>query len=139
MPINHHINHASKLILTSVVGDASDIEFIHAIEKYQKDIKNTPDYLNFNEIVDLSDVTNMQITTTGIMTISRIAAETDREGEQTKLALIVSSSLAYGMARMYSMYRSFSPKANKDVRVFNNKQDAYQWLNTNPHPDQTSE
>ena len=128
MPIKHHINHESHLILTSVMGEASDVEFIHAIEKYQKDIKNRPDYLNFNEIVDLSAVTNMQITTRGIMTISSIASEADREGEQTKLALIVNSSLAYGMARMYCMYRSFNPKANKDVRVFKNKSDAYQWI-----------
>jgi len=128
MSIHHDINDDSKVILTTVMGAATDIEFIHAIKKYQNDYKGKAKYFRYSEIVDFSDVTNMEITMKGIMTLSTIAPGSDQTGEKTKLALIVSSNLGYGLARMYTAYRSCQPKANKEVRVFINREEACAWI-----------
>lgn len=71
----------------------------------------------------------MKLTTEGIKNIGRIASSTESMDKKRKLALVVYSSFAFGMARMYEAYRSFSSKSNKEVRVFRNRDDAFNWLN----------
>ncbi|MEH6471167.1 MAG: hypothetical protein V7752_07950 [Halopseudomonas sp.] len=127
MPAIHSIDNHAKIILTIWEGEAVDADLIDAIENYQQQVQNDPDYLGYNEVVDFSDVTKIKLTSAGIKNISRIAAKSDRSETQTRLAFIVSSKLAFGLARMYETYRSFGQK-NKEVRVFRNKDDAYEWV-----------
>jgi hypothetical protein len=61
---------------------------------------------------------SIKITTKGIKKIGTIASRTDQNKPNRKLALIVNSNLAFGLARMYIAYRSFSKNANKDIHVF---------------------
>ena len=108
MPINHNIDTKSQLLITTCEGEARDIEFMVAIKKYQRDIQNHPDYNNYNEVLNLSKITGMKITTKGLITIGQIGTATDRNDDNRKLAIIVNSKLAYGLSRMYITYRSFS-------------------------------
>jgi len=128
MPANHHIDNNAQLIITTWEGEAHDIEFIDAIKKYQKDIQNHPDYINYNEVVDFTKVTGVKLTTEGIKNIGHIASTTDINEVNRKLAFIVSSNLAFGLARMYEAYRSFSKNANKEIRVFKTEKDAFEWV-----------
>jgi len=128
MPAHHHIDSKTQLIITTWEGEARDIEFIEALKKYQKDIQNHTDYILYNEVVDLSNVTNIKITTEGIKTIALIASNTDKENSNRKLALIVSSNLAYGLAKMYEAYRNFSKNACKEICVFRDENDAFDWI-----------
>ena len=127
MSANHHIDNNNQLIVTTWEGEACDIEFIEAIKKYQNNIQNSPDCINYNEVVDLRKVTNLKLTTKGIKIIGSIASNTDTKEINKKLALIVSSNLAFGLARMYEAYRSFSNNANKEIRVFKNETEAFKW------------
>jgi len=129
MPAKHHINNASQLLITTWEGEAVDVDFIEAIKKYQKDIQSNSDYHHFNEIVDLTRITGIKLTTNGIKHISSIASSSDQNRANTKLALIVSSNLAFGLARMYEAYRSMSRNINKEIRVFKNEDDAFVWIN----------
>jgi len=128
MPANHKIDTKSQLLITTWEGAAHDIEFIEAIKKYQEDIQNHPDYIDYNEIVDFSKVTGIKLTTEGIKNIGQIASMTDHNEVNRKLAFIVSTSLAFGLARMYEVYRSFSKKSNKEIRIFKTEQDAFEWV-----------
>lgn len=129
MPALHHIDSAAQLIITTWEGEARDVDFISAIKEYQENIQNKPQYINYNEVVDLSTATNIKLTTEGIRSLGQIAAATDPTGKNKKLAIIVSSTLAYGLVRMYSAYRSFSKQSNKTIQTFKNKQDAFEWVN----------
>ena len=128
MPANHYIDNKRQLIVTTWEGEARDIEFIEAIKKYQKDIQNHPDYINFNEIVNLSGVTRYKLTTEGIKAIGQIASSTDKSDVNSKLAIIVNTTFAYGLARMYDAYRSFSKKSQKKINIFKNEKDAFEWI-----------
>jgi len=128
MPANHYIDNKRQLIVTTWEGKARDIDFIDAIKKYQNDIQNHPDYIHFNEILNLSGVTGYKLTTEGIKNISRIASSTDKADENRKLAIIVNSALAYGLARMYITYRSFSKKGKKEINIFKTEKDAFDWI-----------
>lgn len=129
MPATHIIDSTTRLIITTWEGDALDTDFIAAVKKYQNEIQSNPDYIDYNEMVDLSNVSNIKFTTEGIKSIGQIASATDQAGKDKKLALIVNSKLAYGLARMYEAYRSFSKKSKKVIRIFKNKEDALEWLN----------
>jgi len=129
MPAIHKVDSKAKLLITTWEGEAHDVEFIEAIKKYQNDIQNHPDYINYNEVVDLSNVTGMKLTPEGIKAIGRIASTTDHNEINRKLAIIVSSIFAFGLARMYEAYRSFSKNANKEIRVFKTEKDAFEWVN----------
>ena len=131
MPANHKIDNSNKLIITTWEGEAHDNEFIEAIKKYQKEIQNHPDYINYNEIVNLSEVTKINISTEGIKTIGSIASSTDKYEINAKLAIIVNSTLAFGLARMYEVYRGFSKKSLKKIRIFKNEIKALEWIKNN--------
>jgi len=128
MPAHHHIDSKAQLIITTWEGEARDVEFIEALKKYQKDIQNHIDYISYNEVVNLSHITSIKITTEGIKTIALIASGTDNRETNRKLALIVSSNLAYGLAKMYEAYRSFSKNACKEICVFKDENDAFEWV-----------
>jgi len=131
MPALHLIDKKNKLIVTTWDGDLVDIDLIEALKEYQKDIQGHPEHLGYNELVDLSNVRRIKVTTEGIKNIGRIASRTDQNGVDRKLAFIVSSDLAFGLARMYEAYRGFTRKTNKEIRTFRNKSDAYKWVTDN--------
>jgi len=67
--------------------------------------------------------------------LGRIAQRTDQPAVQTKLAIVISSTLAFGLAQMYITYRNLAPNSNKQLNVFKNYNDAFEWL-TATTPDQ---
>ena len=118
-------------VLTSKLtweGDALDKECTEALKKYQKEFQNNPGYIKYNGIIDTRKVKRIKLTAEGIKNSSILASTTDQSEGNRKLAFIVSSNLAYGLARMFIAYRSFSYNANKEVRVFKNENDASEWV-----------
>jgi len=128
MPANHSIDNQAHLIITTWQGEARDVDLIEALKKYQAEIQNHPDYIAYNELVNFSNVTGIKLTTEGIKNIGKMASKTDKHEMHRKLAFIVSSNLAFGLARMYEAYRSFSKTANKEIRIFKNEKDALEWI-----------
>lgn len=129
MPAKHHIDTQSRLIITTWEGDAVDNDFIEALKKYQQDIKSNSEYIGFNEIVNLTKISRIKLTTDGIKKMGSIATATDKIELNSKLALIVSSSFAFSLARLYILYRSLSKHSNKTIRIFRKESDAFQWIN----------
>lgn len=130
MPANHEIDTKAQLLITTWEGEARDMEFIEAIKKYQENIQNHPSYIHFNEVVDFSHVTGIKLTSEGIRKIAQIASGTDQNISNRKLAIIVCSSLAFGLARMYEIYRGLTKNAHKEIRIFKTKEDAFEWVQT---------
>ena len=128
MTVQHEIDKNSSLITTILSGEATDSKLIEALSKYQQTIKNQPDYDSFNEIVDCSKVSTFKLSTDGIKELVEIAAQTDIKGIKTKLAIIVTRPVAYGVARLYTIYRSLQPHVVKEVRIFMKYDDALKWV-----------
>ena len=128
MPASHKIDFNAKLIITTWEGEAVDQDFIDAIKLYQKNLQNKPEYIEFNEVVNFTKVTNIKLTINGLKKLGELASSTDLDKHPRKLAFIVSSTRAYGLVKLYEFYRNFSKKANKKIRAFINEHEAYDWL-----------
>ena len=131
MVANHHIDDTHKLIFTTWEGAATDADCTSAMKNYLVKFSGNAYYSHYNEMVDCRNVTHIDVTPAGICKLSKMASEFDKNRSHTKLALLVSSDLAYGMARMYELYRSAIPGTRKDIRVFKKENDALEWINHN--------
>ena len=60
--------------------------------------------------------------------IGSVASTTDNKEINTKLAVIVSSNLAYGLVKMYEALRAYSNNSTKTIRAFKKESDAYEWV-----------
>ena len=128
MPAKHVIDTQEKLIVTTWSGVATDDDFIDGLKEYQKKILCDAEYYEFNELLDFRYITSIKLTPSGLRKIANIASLSDNKEVKTKLAFLVTSSLAYGLVRMYEVYRSFETRSTKTVRVFKIESEAYEWL-----------
>jgi hypothetical protein len=135
MPALHKIDNDVRLITTMWSGEATDSDLIDALTKYQQDIRSQADYCSYNEIVDFSKARGFKLSTEGLRRLVKIAAKSDVQEVKTKLAIIVSEPVAYGLARIYEAYRTLVPSLSKEVRVFKNYSNALEWIAGNPVTD----
>jgi hypothetical protein len=128
MPATHEIDDHGKLITTSWYEAAVDSALIESLSKYQREIRSLPQYASYNEILDFTQATTFKLSTQGIRELVEIAVKGDAPSVRTKLAIVVTSPVAFGLARMYQTYRSFAPNASKEVHIFKNLAEALEWI-----------
>jgi len=130
MPATHHIDNESRLILTVWEGEATDSEFIEALKKYLDEIQSDPEYIYYNEIVNLTEATPVNLSIRGLLAIGRIAAQAEKRIPGKKMALIIDSDFAIGLANMYIFYRNMGDESRKKIAVFKKEGEAYKWVKT---------
>ena len=120
MPLNYVINKEHKLVTST----ASGVVTYSDITTHQSRLKNDPDFdPTFDQLVDGTAVTQIEVTTDNVRAIARqrLFAPGSRQ------AFATSSEFAYGMARMFELYRD-SAGTGRQVRVFNGLEAAQEWL-----------
>ena len=127
MPATHNIDKEKKIIFTSWYGEPKNSDLSDALNIYIRDIKSSSELDGFNELVDFSEIKGLNISVNALIELGKVASKFDKPGNK-KLAIVVSSSLAYGLARMYGVYRNFNSQSNKKVLVFRSKEGAMEWL-----------
>jgi len=128
MPVHHEIDHEKKLLITTCSGISSDSEFSEALINYYREIMSNRDYELYNEVIDLSQIDKFNLTTHGIIELSKIARSNDRSDIQSRLAIIAASPTAFGLSKMYTTYRNMEPNLHKEMQVFKSKEEAFIWL-----------
>ncbi len=82
-----------------------------------------PDFVpNYRQIFDLRGVTDLELTSTDLR--ERVA--NDVFGGGSRRALVASSDLVFGMARMYQLLAA--DENTDEIRVFREMSDAVRWL-----------
>lgn len=127
MSAKHHIDNENNLLFTVWEGDASESEFIDVLKKYQADIQCDPDYVHYNEVLDLGNAANIRVKISGLINIGHIASQTDHLFSNKKLAIVVSSNMVFGLIRIYEAYRNIGARSPKEMQVFKSKSKAIEW------------
>jgi hypothetical protein len=84
-----------------------------------------------DDIVDLRDVSEFDITQDGMRRLVTMLAELDTLGLRTRVAMVATTKLAFGMGRMYELLRGMVLNSSEDIRVFREFDEALRWLRGN--------
>ena len=120
MPLIYVIDKQHRLVTST----ASAVVTYSDITSHQSRLKNDPEFdPTFDQLVDGTAVTQIDLTTENVRAIARqrLFAAGSRQ------AFATSSEFAYGMARMFELYRD-SAGTGRLVRVFNGLEAAQEWL-----------
>jgi len=124
VPVEHRIDPEQHLVCARAWGVLTDKDIRDAREALACEPGFTPD-LAF--LFDLTDVTEVALSTVTIWRLSRSSVF----GRGARQALVVSSDVAFGMARMYVMLTE-----RTDIEVFRNRQSALDWLSLRKRSDE---
>ena len=120
MPLSYVIDKHRGLVTSTASGVLSYAD----IAAHQEGLKKDPDFdPKFDQLFDGTAVTKIELTAGEVQTIARqrLFAAGSRQ------AFATSTEFAYGMARMFEIYRETSG-AGRLVRVFNGVEAAREWL-----------
>jgi len=125
MPIEHHIDHGRRIVFAVVHGVMTDQD----VFEYQRGVWSDPAVAGFDEIVDMSDVTEIRMPSSQrVRDLAAVSARMDPPGTSARLAIVAPADFAYGLARMYASYRGLQEQGSKQVAVFRAMAEAMAWL-----------
>lgn len=125
MPIETLVDHVRRL----VVGRAHGMLRIDEIFEYQRSAWSRSDVEGYDEIVDLTEVTEIESApSTRARELASVAASMDAQARSPRLAIVATADFAFGLARMYATYRGLQEGGTKSVEVFRTLAAAREWL-----------
>ena len=126
MPISYRIDRDARRVIATASGILSDED----VFGYQRDAWSRADVAGFDEIVDMTGVNNVELPVPSSDRMRALAAESaDMDAPQpSRFAIVAPGDLAYGLGRMYAVYRETNGGSTKTVRVFRTMDEAVAWL-----------
>ena len=118
MPAGYTIDLARSLVLTRGWDVVTDRELLAHVRALAADPRFAR---NFCQLADLRDVTDVQVTAATIKEMVRL----NPFWAGARRALVVTSDVVFGMARMYQILRDESPD---ELEIFRKMDGALQWL-----------
>ena len=122
MPISYTIDDARSLIHTTASGVLTDDDIIAHKASLASDRRIRP---TMRELSDIRGVDRLDVTPEGITRMIWADQETWPAAEGKKLAIVVSTEVAYGLGRMYQIQAS---PVDEKVRIFRDLDEAKSWL-----------
>jgi len=118
MPCGYIIDLARSLVLSRGWGIVTDRELLAHVRALTID----PRFVrNLHQLADLRDVTDVEVTAATI----RKMASLNPCGDGSRRAVVVTSDLLFGMARMYQILRD---EPTDELEIFRTLDDALRWL-----------
>jgi hypothetical protein len=115
MPIEYTIDHECRLVRARALGTLTDAD----VFGYQLAVWSRPDVAGYDELIDMSEVEHIAIPSAGkVQELAALSARLDRGASPTRFAFVAPGDHAYGLGRMYQVYRGLEGQGKKEVRVF---------------------
>lgn len=125
MPMSYRIDHDRRLVITQGHGILRD----HEIFGYQREVWSRPEVAGFNELVDMTAVTQILVPSLErVRDLAELAAEMSRTAPRTKMAIVAPDDLAFGLGRLFETFRESASPGVKPVAVFRTMPEALDWL-----------
>ena len=130
MPITHRIDHAHRLVIARgyALFAAADVF------EYQRQVWSQPEVAGYDEIIDMTHVTDVDLPSAQrIRDLASISAGMDVP-QSSRFAIVAPTDLAFGLGRMFQVYREAETRSTKAVGVFRTMADAAAFLNLTEMP-----
>lgn len=125
MPIHYRIDHGRRLVVAAGYGEFGGEE----VFDYQRDVWSRPEVAGYNELVDMTHVSNILAPTPErIRELATLAAEMDLPGHASKFAIVAPTHLSFGLGRMFQTRRELDERSTKQVAVFKTIEEALEFL-----------
>jgi len=121
LPASYTIDSDRKIVLSRIWGIATEDEIQEHGQRLRVDPEFRPD---FRQLIDMSDVTEIRVGSEMV----RDAARNQFFSPGVRRALVATSDVAFGMARMYAIA---SENAGQTIKVFRDMKAAQAWLDQN--------
>ena len=125
MPIAYHVHHDARVVVALAHGVLTEAD----VFGYQRDAWSRPDVVGYDELIDMRRVTQIETPSADqVRELAQISAEMDHEATHSRLAIVASADLVYGLGRMFQTYRELNPRSTKETRVFRSMVEALAFL-----------
>jgi hypothetical protein len=126
MPIDYRIHFDRRRVVATASGILTDAD----VFGYQREVWSRDDVAGFDEIVDMTAVDNVELPVPSSERMRTLAAESAERDvpAASRFAIVAPGDLAYGLGRMYAVYRETDRRSTKEVRVFRRMDEALSWL-----------
>ena len=130
MPIRYQLDPVSKCVFATGEEPVTDSDLL----KYQVDLSEDPLHgAGFDQLLDMRQVSGLHATAFGIREAGRLSHHFDEHLRGTRCAVVASSGVGFGLARMFTACAS-------DVmllEVFQDMASARAWLGLDESPERT--
>jgi len=125
MPIEHTIDHARRLVLAKGKGTLTDED----VFSYQRTVWSREDVAGYDELMDMTEVQQIALPSIErVRDLAKVSASMDVGRPRSRFAIVAPSDLAFGLGRMYEMYRDLQAQSGREVGVFRRVKDAWRFL-----------
>lgn len=125
MPITFRIDHERRRVIAHPHGLLRDVETFN----YQQDAWSRPDTCGYDELIDMSGVTRVEQASGASMSeLARLSSQMDAPHSPSRLAIVATTDLHFGLARMYQMHSETVAGRTKLISVFRRADEALAWL-----------
>jgi hypothetical protein len=125
MKIEYQVDHEQQLVLAKARKVLAEDDIFN----YQREVWSRNDVVGYNELLDLSEVERVELTSTdSIEEFARLAVSMDVPATATRFAIIAPTDLMFGLGRMYEAYRNLNEQSTKQAQVFRSRHEAMAWL-----------
>jgi len=130
MPIAYRVDHDARVVVAAGYGVFSDGD----VFGYQREVWSRKDVTGYNELVDMSRVTHIALPSADrVKDLASLAAEMDPPGTRSRMAVVASENLAFGLGRMFQAHRELDRRSTKEVGIFRTMEEALAFLELD-HP-----
>jgi len=113
------------MVVATPQGLLSDADMF----EYQRTVWSQAELKGYNELFDVTGVTQLEsVTEERVADLADLAASMDPADLPSKLAILATNDLHFGLARMYERRREMAKQSNKVVHVFRVREEAMEWL-----------
>ena len=120
MPFTYQIDKEHRLVLSTASGTGTAADIVTHYAALAKDPDFSPE---FDQFVDLTQVTRIEISTSDVIEDAR----RHLFSSGSRRAAVVSTDEAYGLLRMFMAYHEMSG-GEEQVHVFRKREEALEWL-----------
>src|SRR5262245_37089787 len=130
MPIGYRVDHEARLVVAAGHGLLIDSD----VFSYQREVWSRTDVMGYDELIDMTRVTHIAVPSADrVRDLATLAARMDDTSSRTRLAIVASTDVAFGLGRMFQSYRQLDLRTTKDVGIFRTMEDALAFLQID-HP-----